>query len=456
MTIRNKIALTFSLMTGTLILVLSVFLYLFVARFGQQAFMSRVRERAYIAARTQLEDDERNVAIYKDVRQNQLQTLPDEEDYILSANPSERHRQENEELHALPTWFYEEALSEGDAEFHQKNNFYVGIHYPTHQGDHLVLVRARDTYGAQSLATLRHILFTGFALSLILTFVLGRVFSHQIIQPIARIITNVNRIGASNLHLRLDTGNGKDELAELSQTFNRMLDRLETAFELQSNFVSNASHELRTPLTTVMGEAEFALKKPREAEVYVTSLENIYRESCRLNQLTSMLLRLSQIGYDGQKQQMAPVRLDELLLEFKRNLDERLPDNQVRLRFEDLPAEEEALQLICNQEWMELALHNVVHNGIKYSDNQPVQLALSADVHQQIITVQDRGIGVAPEDQDHLFEPFFRGQNVTTYQGNGIGLSLAGKIIRSFGGQITVDSTLGQGTTVTIAFRRVS
>lgn len=188
----------------------------------------------------------------------------------------------------------------------------------------------------------------------------------------ARITKEVKRISASNLHNRLADAEGNDEISDLAKTFNDMLDRLETSFEIQANFINNASHELKTPITTIIAETEIMLLKEREVEEYVGSLENINRQATKLGNLTESLLKLTQTGYDGTKQVLDIARIDELLLEAKASIDTLFPDNRVNIKLNAIPEDESLLTIPCNRPLLELALNNIISNGVKYSDNDEV------------------------------------------------------------------------------------
>lgn len=202
-----------------------------------------------------------------------------------------------------------------------------------------------------------------------------------------------------------------------------------------------------------MAEAEIALIKDRTPDEYKLALENINRQAARLASLTESLLKLTLTGYDGKKQVQDVVRIDELLTEVKQSLDRLYPDNRVSLKLK-LPQDESLLLLPCNKPLLELAIGNIITNGVKYSNNEEVFAELTADQNQIKIVVTDIGMGIPPEDVPHLYEPFFRGKEASRYTGYGLGLPLAMKIIRMHNGELLIQSEPGRGTVATIIFRK--
>ena len=320
----------------------------------------------------------------------------------------------------------------------------------------MVIVTAKDRRGYTSAIYMIQILVLGGAGFLVLAFFFGRLLARRVIDPMARITKEVKRISASNLHNRLADAEGNDEISDLAKTFNDMLDRLETSFEIQANFINNASHELKTPITTIIAETEIMLLKEREVEEYVGSLENINRQATKLGNLTESLLKLTQTGYDGTKQVLDIARIDELLLEAKASIDTLFPDNRVNIKLNAIPEDESLLTIPCNRPLLELALNNIISNGVKYSDNDEVFVTLSADKSKIKIAITDIGIGIPPEDIPYLYEPFFRGKIASKYNGYGLGLPLAMKIIRMHNGELHIQSETGKGTVVNITFHKTN
>ncbi len=449
MKIRNKITTLFTLLTALALLLLSIFIYFFTGQYIDNDFLHRLEVRAGIAAQAKFDEGEMNIAVYNQIRDTHLQRLPQEREYFFQLPLDNRH---DSLLSNLPASFIQQIKRNKKANYHHDDTWYVGIHYPHKGQDNIVLLSAENETGQHVLKNVQKNLLLGILFIVLVVYIAGLLLSREIVQPLSRIIYNAQKITATNLHMRLPPTPSKDEIAELNDTFNDMLDRLETAFETQSNFVSKASHELRTPLTAIMGEAELALIRERSVQEYQASLAVIQQQAGHLQQLTTSLLELAQVSFDGQQSFMTEVRLDELLLETKRLLDFSDPGNQVHLDFSALPVNSDILCIQANQLLLKQALANIIQNASKYSHGKEVQVSIYDSPEAIHIQVTDHGIGITAEDLPHIFEPFFRGSNTALFKGYGIGLPLAQKIIRMHQGQLRFTSQAGKGTTVEILF----
>ncbi|MCK7558417.1 HAMP domain-containing histidine kinase [Chitinophaga sedimenti] len=317
-----------------------------------------------------------------------------------------------------------------------------------------MIISAINQYSKEYLQELQHILIISLLIASFAIIMTGQFFSQYILRPIRQMMLQVKNISSRNLHLRVEEAGSRDELNELASTFNNMLDRLETAFETQNNFVSNASHEFSTPLTAIIGEAELSLSRERTTEDYKRAIKTILEQAERLEHITRSMLQLAQTGFDGKKQEWCLVRTDELLFTVKSIVDRLYPGNQVEIDYSLFPEEDEKLTVNGNFQLLELALSNIVTNAIKYSNNQPVSLALAATHTRIIIIVKDRGIGIPQEDLPYIFSPFFRASNTSDFKGYGIGLPLAMNIVRMHKGEIIVNSIVQQGTEIRVELPR--
>jgi signal transduction histidine kinase len=442
MSIQKKIALLFFALTVSVILLLSGAIFYFVHQFTFEDFYKRLEARVNIAAQIHHLNDKDSLGVYKEIRHRYLERLTNEKQYILK--PADYNAG-----HKIPTGLITAVKEQGKTRYKTGNTFYAGkiFHFP--DGDIIIVVSAIDPYGLNELQHLEEVLIIGFIISLLIVYIIGRRFSYHTFKPVRKIIKKVNTITASNLHLRLESDNSNDEIAELTQTFNDMLNRLETAFETQNNFISNASHELRTPLAIIKGEAELALKNMADP---VTpngqSFSQILKNTQSLQDILSSLLGLAQTGFDGKKQNWETIRADELVWHIKEAVDHIIPDNNLRIDLAELPADLELLLIQGNINLLKLALSNIALNACKYSGNKPVLLKVLAENNTVIFSVKDEGIGIPEKDVQHIFEPFFRASNTAGFEGHGVGLPLALNIIRLHKGSIAILSKENEGTEI--------
>lgn len=453
MQIRKKITTAYILLSGLSALLLCVAVFFLFKRNNEYYFLKRLDDRAKIVASIHYQNDPEKARYYSQLKKNALLEMIEENDYVLKVNDNNTFEY-NPKLN-LPPEFYTEVFEQGKAWIEDNYRYHYALLVKENGRTFIVIVTARDRRGNITTGYITRILAIGIACFVVVAYFTGRFFARRVLNPVSRITKEVKRISASNLHNRVKPpGNDDtDEITQLAITFNNMLDRLQTSFEIQANFINNASHELRTPITTIIAESEIALLKERSKAEYEATLGSIYKQAHRLGSLTESLLKLTQTGYDGQKQVQDLVRIDELLLDVKSDLDRLYPENRVSIRLDAMPDDQEYLLLPCNKPLLELAVGNIITNAIKYSDNDEVFVTLTADRADIRIIITDIGIGIPPEDIPHLYEPFFRGKEASRYIGYGLGLPLAMKIIRMHSGELAVQSEPGKGTIVTIIFK---
>ena len=455
MRIQMKTALLFTAITAALILAISMSVYYFTSRFAFNDFLKRLELRAALSSRILFEKDQTSADALNELRDQYLEVLPQEKEYVF------RYDSINQQLlrrHGLPLnmpFIREVENAKGGIVFgHVKGVYYAGLLYSNaKEGRYLIIKSAVNKHGEDMLRNLLRTKAIAFIFSVVVVFSISLFFSRKTLEPVRKIISQVNNISAHNMHLRLEEKaetEGKDEIGELAGTFNKMLDRLQTSVETQNNFVSNASHELRTPLTAIIGEADIALSKARSQDEYRNSLQIISREAGRLHKLTSSLLNLAKSGFDGKKQNWEILRMDELAFTVKESIDEIDPQNQLQLDFTALPADEDRISVLGNLNLLKLALTNVAMNACKYSNNRIVRLSVESSGKKVLVVITDEGIGIPADELKHIYEPFFRASNTNSYEGYGVGLPLTQAILRLHNGNIDVHSEVNRGTIVTL------
>ncbi len=443
MQIAKKITLLFAILSAVIISLLSGFVWYFSNEFAFEDFYKRLEARVKIAAQIKLYEDVNNTA-YAKMRNQYLERLPSEKEYIMRAGEVKALDRK------LPASFYNRIKTGAMARYRVENHFYAGKFFENKNSGYIVIVSANDPFGFRELKDLQRILIIGFFLSVILSFIVGWKFSNYMLMPLRNIIKSVKKIKAENLHLRLDVKAGNDEMSQLAQTFNNMLNRLETAFETQNNFISNASHELRTPLTIISGEVELAMKTIDDQQKQGKALSKIKDEAERLEHILTSLLGLAQSGFNGKNQPWEEVRMDELLWEIKDSVNQVHPNSKIEIDFSKLPDDENLLTLRANKNLMKLALNNIVSNACKYSNEKLVSVSIESNANTLSIAVTDRGIGIPQTDIQHIFEPFYRASNTNDFKGYGVGLPLSLNIIRLHRGSIAIKSQEGVGTEIKV------
>lgn len=309
-----------------------------------------------------------------------------------------------------------------------------------------VTAAAYDDYGYNKLENIRDTIIIALVCGVLFIIILGRYFARKIIRPVTDMIMEAELISASSLHLRLKEGEEQDELRQLAQTINRLLERLEKSFESQKQFVSYISHELRTPLTAIITELEWALQRERSAVEYQETLENVLADGHGMAKLLSTLLDFAKANYDRTEVNFKPIRVDEVLLDASTELQKANPAYKIELDFDE-NSEEEEITVEGNAYLLSIAFSNLMSNACKFSKDSKCTVFISSENNQARVIFKDKGIGIAKQDLDKIFTPFYRGQNKNFAKGSGIGLTLVRKIIDLHLGEIHVQSIPEQGST---------
>jgi len=438
----------FVCLTIGIVLGVSIMEYYFANQNTFEDFYKRLEIRAIVASKTRFGEGGIAKKTYAEIRRLNLEKLPNEREYFFSANSLTTDA--GKRGLNLPASFYNTALANGKARHRDHNIFYYAYLHNEGPKSYITIVSAKNEFIDAYLSNLRKVILVSIISAAVVSTLIGLWFSNLILKPLRSITAKMRDISATQLHLRLDPGKGRDEIFELSETFNNMLDRLEATFETQKNFISNASHELNTPLTTIIGESEYTLSRPRAEKEYTASLSVILSEAERLKRITNSLLHLAQTGYNGKTQEFERLRLDEVIYTVKETVDNIIPGNKVYINLGLMPEDQGKLVINGNLQLMELALVNIVTNGCKYSTNKPVRITLAAAHQKIIIIIEDQGIGIPKDEIAYIYEPFFRASNTGRFNGYGIGLPLARNIIRLHSGELEVTSEENIGTKIKI------
>ena len=277
----------------------------------------------------------------------------------------------------------------------------------------------------------------------------GWFMAGRALRPVDAITLAAQRIAEGDLTQRLTAPASADEIGRLTNTFNDMIDRLETSFRQIRQFSSDVSHEMRTPLTVMRGETELALRRPRENEDYKAVMESNLEEIDRMTRIVDELLFLSRADMGEVKMEHLTVPLDWLIEDVQRQASLLGQEQNIQVALiSNVPAVVSGDELRLRELFL-----NLVDNAIKYSRfGGTVEMALTIEQGQARLSVTDHGIGIAEEDWPQIFDRFYRTDNARahTKKGTGLGLAICSWIAESHHGRIEVQSQVGEGSTFTV------
>ena len=273
-------------------------------------------------------------------------------------------------------------------------------------------------------------------------------------RPTRRILAATEEIAAGNFDVRLDATHSYeryDDYDLIMENLNRMAEELGKSEVLTSDFVSNVSHELKTPLAVIRSYASMLEDGTLDGETrqkYITAIKDATE---RLSTLVSNILRLSKLENRALPPEPEEIRLAEQLEECILAYEEPIKRKAITL---DCVLAEFSVRTVPS--YLELVWHNLLGNAVKFTEaGGKISVTLSARGSDAVVTVADSGCGISPEIGKHIFDKFYQGDTSHAGEGNGLGLALVKKVIDVLGGEISVKSELGVGSTFTIILKGV-
>ena len=278
----------------------------------------------------------------------------------------------------------------------------------------------------------------------------GLWLGRRALAPVARITEDARAITEQNLSARLAVPDSRDELQQLSETLNAMLNRIEVSFSRIRQFTADASHELRAPLTLISAAAQYSLRRERSRDELLTGMQQIQRESQRTTTLIDNLLRLARGDAGKDTAPLLPIDAVPLLRDVAEQARTVAADKDIAVQ---LQVETNPLVIRADEASLRRLLWILVDNAVKYTPRDGrVIIAGPRNATHATISVVDTGAGIAPDDQRHIFERFWRADKVRGRDagGTGLGLPIARQIAEQHGAVLSVESELGVGSSFSI------
>jgi heavy metal sensor kinase len=308
-----------------------------------------------------------------------------------------------------------------------------------------VEVGAPETEISTALRGLVLTLGVGFPVLIGLSILGGYSLLGRALRPVDEIVGAAEHISFKNLHQRLPVPQTGDEFEHISQALNRMIERLDEAFQIANRFAADASHELRTPLTIIQGELEVFLHDASLSPESIERAGEILEEVMRLARIVEGLLLVSRLEAGEAQMKMETIDLGELVISTSEQMELLSKDKLLTLKQEisrDIRVEGDELRL-------RQVVVNLIDNAIKYTpEGGTIVLKVSVGANKAMIEVSDTGIGISPAALPHVFDRFFRAEEARSSRtvGSGLGLAIVRSITEAHGGCVSVESNGNRGT----------
>lgn len=332
---------------------------------------------------------------------------------------------------------------------HEKHIFYkqdqyeiLGKYYLINKQVYYLLVKAQDYSGNEKLDHLAIVLTILFLLSTLLIWFFSYNLILRLLSPLDKLKKDITQINASKLTNPVKYAGNTDEIAVLTQAFNTMLKRLSNAFESQKEFNSSASHELRTPLARMSFQLE-NLRHQHQLDGDVSHvLDNISKETQHLSEVTNSLMLLSKFDSETLQTTYQEERIDEIIFTAYEKVVKAFP--KLQLDFSIKGVADPKLTLFCSAQLIEIAFVNLFKNAALYSYHPEVNVVIHESSTQLKVFVSNRGAALGTNDQKRIFDAFSRGENATETIGSGLGLRIVKRIMDSHRATINYQADLTQ------------
>ena len=290
-------------------------------------------------------------------------------------------------------------------------------------------------------------------LNIIILFVLliiGYLLINKTIKPLKQILNEVEVLqNNQELDKRIKEFNTGDEFEKLTKDFNLMLANIETSINSIKQFSSDASHELKTPLTVIQGVIEVCKDKDLSKEEFQIALKKIDKEQIKIQNIINSFLILSRL--DKEQISKKITSLDQVLFDSIESNLEAIENKNLEIKIDI----QEDLKVRFDENYLSIVINNLISNATKYTQKGHIHIEAKRDKNKISLNISDTGIGIKKEDQEKIFDRFYRVDKVRTSSENGIGLglSIVKKICDKFDTDIKLKSEENKGSSFTLNFK---
>lgn len=270
-------------------------------------------------------------------------------------------------------------------------------------------------------------------------------------RPVKRIISATEKIASGDFSVRLEINHTYDkynEFDEIMENLNIMASELSKTEILKKDFISNISHEIKTPLSIIQSYAMLLQDKDLSDTEREKHAKTLLKASRRLSSLVANILQLTKLENQALKLSPEKINLSDLVAELVIENEEAIEGKGL-----ELECDIDEVEIISERSYIEIIISNLLSNAIKFTDSGKISVSVKKENDQAIIKISDTGIGISRADGEKIFDKFYQADTSRATIGNGLGLALVKRVIDILGGEISVVSELGKGSTFTVKLK---
>ncbi len=274
-------------------------------------------------------------------------------------------------------------------------------------------------------------------------------------RPVERILEATQRIAAGDFSVRLQISHSYrryDEYDLIAENINRMAGELSRTEVVHNDFISNVSHELKTPISILRSYAMAMRNENLDPAVRSRYAQVLVSASDRLSALVTNILKLNKLENQELSPQYETIRLDEMLAQSLLQFEEKIDEKGL-----ELDCDLKEVYVKSDPNFLEIVWNNLISNAVKFTETGgKIKVTLGAENGQAVVKISDTGCGISRETGMHIFDKFYQGETSHAQEGNGLGLALVKKVIDILGGEISVESEVGKGSTFIVKLQGVT
>ncbi len=435
MEIRKKILLYFSLTTISITGIALFFIYTLFAEYREEEFQQRQKEKIkstlHFLSEIKRIDNELTEAIDRltinDLYNEKLLIFNDKKVLIYSSiddTPIEYSKSILEELTPKNEWY------------EIKDELYdvVGLYFLNAGNTYYGISKAYDNFGYSKLNYLKYILLTTFLIITIAVVLIAYFLSNKITQPLISITQKINNYNFDKEYKPIEFEHSKNEIAILAQQFNKLIGKMTEVFSFQKHAIHHISHELKTPIAVLVSNFE-RIEKETDIETIQQLIKHQKEDTKNLSEIINSLLEIAKTE-NGNVDKQDSIRIDELIFDVADELKVVYPNFQFSIDYSQTE-DENNLILSANSRLLKAALTNLMLNCIQYSDDKKARITIGNKSEIIEITFENNGAVIPKNENQFLFQHFFRGENSKGKRGFGLGLVFVQKILALHNGDIS-------------------